>query len=116
MKHSFLSPLVAAPGEEPVDEGNRHRENRERPDESVGTIENKLDGGRPEGHEQREEHAARPGVGRRLGIGDHEKCEEEKGAAFELMERNRRRLAEPERPAENDRDVESQKGARNVAS
>ncbi len=89
-------PVVAAAGQDAVEERRQGRQREERPDRTVRAKETELDERRAEGDEEAEEDAAVARVGRRLRIGDHEEREEEKRAALEPVERDRERLSQPE--------------------
>src|SRR5574338_437972 len=102
MKFSFREapgrgaiPFVPSPGEEAVQKRDQGRENDEGPDRSARLEEDERDEGGAGRDERAEEEPGRPGVGRRLGIADHEEGEEEERPALELMKRDGPGLPEP---------------------
>src|SRR5262249_31771537 len=97
-----VRPFVAAPRQEPVEQRDERRKGEERPDGSGGTEEGELPEVRDDGHERAEDEAARPRVGRRAGVGDHEEGEEEQASALELVDGNRERIAEPKRAGDEE--------------
>ena len=111
----FLKPVVSGPGEQPIDQGNEQRGERERPEEPVRPEELELHDPRADGHQRGKEEAARPRVGRRPRVGDHEEGKEHEGAALEPMQGDAHRLSEPERPSDEERAVAGEKGERPVA-
>ncbi len=67
-------------------------------------------------HQEGEEDAAGPRVGRGLGVRDHEEGEQEERSVRDLVEGDRHRLSQPERAAEQDRQVEGEEGPGHVAA
>ena len=108
------APGVALAGQQEIDQRHERRTEGEGEEHPVGAVERERDRSRDEGDQAGEENAAGPGVGGGAGVRDHEKGEEEKGAVGELMEGDRDRRPEPEGAAEEEREIETEKGVGDV--
>jgi hypothetical protein len=110
-----MTPDVPRAREQPVDQRDGQREERERPEEAVCAEEPELDVPCACGHQRGEQDASGPRVGRGLGIRDHEEREEHECAALEPVQRDAQRFAQPERPADEQHGVGREKGHRHIA-
>ena len=101
-------PGVARSGQDSVEQGHE-RARSTASDQSGPLVRNRRNCTKaaPAATRSAEEDPARARVGRRLRIGDHEEGEDQERAALEPMERDRQRLAEPERAAEEERERRS---------
>ncbi len=111
-----MTPHVAGTGQEPVDEGDGDREERQRPQETVRPEELELHEPGAQRHQRREQDAPASRIGRGLRIRDHEEGEQDERAAFEPMQGNAQGLAEPERSSDEQRGVADEKRKCHVAS
>ena len=111
-----LRPLVARRRNEPVDHGHERRGRRQCPHEAVRAEQLEVHVPRTGRDQHGEGDAADPGVGRRLRVGDHEEAEEQEGAALEAVKGDRQRLAERQRPSDQQCGVCGQEGQGHVAS
>ena len=82
--------------------GTASEQDGERPEEAVGPEEHELDDPAPRRDQEREEERPARESGVVLRVRDHEEGEEEERAALEPVERDRQRIAQPERPPEHD--------------
>ena len=88
---------------------------RPRPNEPL--VRNSGTGRRPrERDQEREEHTTRAPVRRRARVRDHEEGEQEQGPVLEPVQRDRHRLAQPQRAPANERGVEDEERDRHVAA
>lgn len=95
--------------QETVDQWHERRTHDEAPERSVRFEETELDIERDHRHQKCEDHPARAGVRRGLGVGNHEERENQQSDALDLMQRDRQRVAEPESSRDEQTDVESEK-------
>src|SRR5262245_45719711 len=121
MSLSFVSSIRAAPlvfgsREQIVDEWRQHGKNRQRPEQAVSAVQNKLGVSCSCGDKNREEHSSRTRIRRGSWIGNHEECEEQERAALKLFHGDRPGIAEPECPAEQDGRVGSDENAADIAA
>ena len=100
-----MAPDVTGAGQRPVDQWDQERKQRERPQQTVRPEQLELHDPGACRHQQCEQDAPTPRVGRRLRIRDHEEGEQHEGAALEPMKRNAEGLSETERSASEERDV-----------
>ena len=77
--------MVALTRKQQVDQRRCRGGENERPEKTVRLEEHEVHEPGAEGDHEREEDPSRPGVGCCLGIGDHEKREEKKGAVLEVV-------------------------------
>src|SRR3954449_6344325 len=115
-RRGFAMPLVARRGQQRVDDGNENRAGGERPENAVRPEEPVVDVPAAERDERGEEDPSGARIGRGLRIGNHEEGEEQQRAALQPVKRNRQRLADPERPSDDERAPEDDEGVRDVAA
>src|SRR3954471_14680598 len=115
-RRGYAMPLVARRRKQRVDDGDENRAGRERPENAVRAEEPVVDVPAAERDERREEDPSGARVGRGLRIGDHEEGEEQQRAALQPVKRNRQRLADPERPPDDQRAPEDDERVRDVAA
>src|SRR6478672_2467124 len=105
MNLSFAADVCALPSvfcsrAEVIDEGREHRAERQRAEQSVGAIKHELNVSGAGGQQQREKNSSLALVRCRFRIGDHEEREEQERTALQLLQRDRRGIAEPKRSPE----------------
>jgi hypothetical protein len=111
-----MAPGVPGAREQPVDQWDGDREERERPQQAVRPEELELHDPGACRHQHGEEDAPTPRVRRGLRIRDHEEGEQHQRAALEPVQGNVEGLSEPERSSREERDVGDEKRERHVAS
>ena len=67
-----------------------------------------------EGNDQGVDDPTRSGVRRRLGVRDHEEGKDQQRAALDLMEWDRKWIAEPDGARDEQADIEAKKGQRHI--
>src|SRR4051812_5623620 len=111
-----LSPLVAPCGEKPINQRNRQRTDRQRPQRSIRSEQSELDVPGSARGEKRKQDSSHARIRCRPRIRDHEEREEQEGAVLKTMGRDRQWLAEPERSTEYQGHVERDERIGHIAA